>query len=143
MRFGSTAKVLLKCKLKYYRISECNPPVPFPMPTMISPTQIPGLHAELDKPTFQPTSTVMWPALIPATNTVPGPVPSAARLAAAAAAAAIPTTAAILYPTAPHSKHSCISQAPIGKQGAGTQYTLVECQWFERDRSASATQCPT
>ena len=22
MRFGSTAKVLLKCKLKYYRISE-------------------------------------------------------------------------------------------------------------------------
>ena len=24
MRFGSTAKVLLKCKLKYYRISECN-----------------------------------------------------------------------------------------------------------------------
>ena len=28
MRFGSTAKVLLKCKLKYYRISECDgPPV--------------------------------------------------------------------------------------------------------------------
>ena len=26
MRFGSTAKVLLKCKLKYYRISECVPP---------------------------------------------------------------------------------------------------------------------
>ena len=26
MRFGSTAKVLLKCKLKYYRISECNMP---------------------------------------------------------------------------------------------------------------------
>ena len=25
MRFGSTAKVLLKCKLKYYRISECIP----------------------------------------------------------------------------------------------------------------------
>ncbi len=25
MRFGSTAKVLLKCKLKYYRISECDP----------------------------------------------------------------------------------------------------------------------
>ena len=25
MRFGSTAKVLLKCKLKYYRISECGP----------------------------------------------------------------------------------------------------------------------
>ena len=25
MRFGSTAKVLLKCKLKYYRISECMP----------------------------------------------------------------------------------------------------------------------
>ena len=24
MRFGSTANVLLKCKLKYYRISECN-----------------------------------------------------------------------------------------------------------------------
>ena len=24
MRFGSTAKVLLKCKLKYYRISECD-----------------------------------------------------------------------------------------------------------------------
>ena len=24
MRFGSTAKVLLKCKLKYYRISECS-----------------------------------------------------------------------------------------------------------------------
>ena len=24
MRFGSTAEVLLKCKLKYYRISECN-----------------------------------------------------------------------------------------------------------------------
>ena len=24
MRFGSTAKVLLKCKLKYYRISECH-----------------------------------------------------------------------------------------------------------------------
>ena len=23
MGFGSTAKVLLKCKLKYYRISEC------------------------------------------------------------------------------------------------------------------------
>ncbi len=23
MRFGSTAKVLLKCNLKYYRISEC------------------------------------------------------------------------------------------------------------------------
>ena len=23
MRFGSTTKVLLKCKLKYYRISEC------------------------------------------------------------------------------------------------------------------------
>ena len=23
MRFGGTAKVLLKCKLKYYRISEC------------------------------------------------------------------------------------------------------------------------
>ena len=23
MRFGSTAKVLLKCELKYYRISEC------------------------------------------------------------------------------------------------------------------------
>ena len=23
MRFGSTAKVLAKCKLKYYRISEC------------------------------------------------------------------------------------------------------------------------
>ena len=23
MRFGSTAKVLLKCKLKYYSISEC------------------------------------------------------------------------------------------------------------------------
>ncbi len=23
MRFGSTAKVLLKCRLKYYRISEC------------------------------------------------------------------------------------------------------------------------
>ena len=23
MRFGSTAQVLLKCKLKYYRISEC------------------------------------------------------------------------------------------------------------------------
>ncbi len=23
MRFGSTAKVLLKCKLKYYRISGC------------------------------------------------------------------------------------------------------------------------
>ena len=23
MRFGSTAKVLLKCKLEYYRISEC------------------------------------------------------------------------------------------------------------------------
>ena len=23
MRFGSTAKILLKCKLKYYRISEC------------------------------------------------------------------------------------------------------------------------
>ncbi len=49
MRFGSTAKVLLKCKLKYYRISECStchetcgppdgptsarqgvPPLPFP-----------------------------------------------------------------------------------------------------------------
>ena len=27
MRFGSTAKVLLKCKLKYYRISECGQPV--------------------------------------------------------------------------------------------------------------------
>ena len=26
MRFGSTAKVLLKCKLKYYRISECGAP---------------------------------------------------------------------------------------------------------------------
>ena len=26
MRFGSTAKVLLKCKLKYYRISECTRP---------------------------------------------------------------------------------------------------------------------
>ena len=26
MRFGSTAKVLLKCKLKYYRISECHVP---------------------------------------------------------------------------------------------------------------------
>ena len=26
MRFGSTAKVLLKCKLKYYRISECTGP---------------------------------------------------------------------------------------------------------------------
>ena len=26
MRFGSTAKVLLKCKLKYYRISECGGP---------------------------------------------------------------------------------------------------------------------
>ena len=25
MRFGSTAKVLLKCKLKYYKISECVP----------------------------------------------------------------------------------------------------------------------
>ena len=24
MRSGSTAKVLLKCKLKYYRISECS-----------------------------------------------------------------------------------------------------------------------
>ncbi len=24
MRFGSTAKVLAECKLKYYRISECN-----------------------------------------------------------------------------------------------------------------------
>ena len=24
LRFGSTAKVLLKCKLKYYRISECS-----------------------------------------------------------------------------------------------------------------------
>ena len=23
MRFGSTAKVLLRCKLEYYRISEC------------------------------------------------------------------------------------------------------------------------
>ena len=29
MRFGSTAKVLLKCKFKYYRISEC--PATFPM----------------------------------------------------------------------------------------------------------------
>ena len=28
MRFGSTAKVLLKCKLKYYRISECVRPFP-------------------------------------------------------------------------------------------------------------------
>ena len=28
MRFGSTAKVLLKCKLKYYRISECHAPCP-------------------------------------------------------------------------------------------------------------------
>ena len=27
MRFGSTAKVLAKCKLKYYRISECAPPI--------------------------------------------------------------------------------------------------------------------
>ena len=27
MRFGSTAKVLLKCKLKYYRISECARPL--------------------------------------------------------------------------------------------------------------------
>ncbi len=26
MRFGSTAKVLAKCKLKYYRISECSRP---------------------------------------------------------------------------------------------------------------------
>ena len=26
MRFGSTAKVLLKCKLKYYRISDCSGP---------------------------------------------------------------------------------------------------------------------
>ena len=26
LRFGSTAKVLLKCKLKYYRISECSVP---------------------------------------------------------------------------------------------------------------------
>ena len=26
MRFGSTAKVLLKCKLKYYRISQCSLP---------------------------------------------------------------------------------------------------------------------
>ena len=24
MRFGSTARILLKCKLKYYRISECD-----------------------------------------------------------------------------------------------------------------------
>ncbi len=28
MRFGSTAKVLLKCKLKYYRISECEGNMP-------------------------------------------------------------------------------------------------------------------
>ena len=28
MRFGSTAKVLLKCKLKYYRISECGASLP-------------------------------------------------------------------------------------------------------------------
>ena len=27
MRFGSTAKVPVKCKLKYYRISECPPSV--------------------------------------------------------------------------------------------------------------------
>ena len=26
MRFGSTAKVLAKCMLKYYRISECRSP---------------------------------------------------------------------------------------------------------------------
>ena len=33
MRFGSTAKVLLKCKLKYYRISECDmlPYIPLPI----------------------------------------------------------------------------------------------------------------
>ena len=30
MRFGSTAKVLLKCNLKYYRISECAWPIPWP-----------------------------------------------------------------------------------------------------------------
>ena len=29
MRFGSTAKVLLKCKLKYYKISECTGPCPY------------------------------------------------------------------------------------------------------------------
>ena len=28
MRFGSIAKVLLKCKLKYYRISECTRCIP-------------------------------------------------------------------------------------------------------------------
>ena len=35
LRFGSTAKVLLKCKLKYYRISECPalPPPPHNPPT--------------------------------------------------------------------------------------------------------------
>ena len=32
MRFGSTAKVLLKCKLKYYRISECVPPKTYRSP---------------------------------------------------------------------------------------------------------------
>ena len=43
MRFGSTAKVLLKCKLKYYRISECStaqhgPPLPSPFPQRFFPT---------------------------------------------------------------------------------------------------------
>ena len=28
MRFGSTAKVLAECNLKYYRISECMAPMP-------------------------------------------------------------------------------------------------------------------
>ena len=54
MRFGSTAKVLLKCKLKYYRISECGGsiglascsvrPAPLQCFAAICPTSQTALH---------------------------------------------------------------------------------------------------
>ena len=45
MRFGSTAKVLLKCKLKYYRISECDGG-PLPDAFDMFSTIVPEFHAE-------------------------------------------------------------------------------------------------
>ena len=51
MRFGSTAKVLLKCKLKYYRISECMEP-----PQSQAPSSAPSKASGYARPGPPPTS---------------------------------------------------------------------------------------
>ena len=50
MRFGSTAKVLLKCKLKYYKISECNADAHPLQPLLLCVDKLDKLDCRYSKP---------------------------------------------------------------------------------------------